>query len=207
MSYDPTIDFLGLERQLASGIALARMPGLDYVLAALARAGLIRLSVGQTAPIVNQPAMAWFKPSLPSWVAEGTLFLWDSITGQYELATPALWSAFLAGSSGSSGYVFQSAPSSLNITIVGTSLLAVQRVAPATTAIVLPNLVSQWSTKRALQIVDFSTGVLNHAITLTTPDGTTIMQRTSWQLRSTADQLTGITLQPSPELNSWVITP
>ena len=92
MAYDPGTDFLGLLRQ-ESGVELERMPGLDYVVAALSRTGLINLYVGQTAPVSNQTTTAWFKPAVPSWTAEGQLFLWDASVGDYVLATPALWTA------------------------------------------------------------------------------------------------------------------
>lgn len=98
MSYTPATDFLGLLRQTSGGVRTERMPGLDYIVVALARAGLITLAVAQTAPIVNQASTAWFKPGVPSWTAEGVLFLWNAVTAQYELATPALWSALLATS-------------------------------------------------------------------------------------------------------------
>lgn len=204
MSYDPNVDFLGLLRQTVSGVSEARMPGLDFVVAALSRTGLFRLSVGQTAPTVNQPSTAWFKPASPSYTAEGMLFLWDGATGQYEVATAALWIALL---SGGSSYAFQSAASATNIITDGTSLLAVQRAAPTATSLILPNLINQFHTGRRLQIVDFSTSITKHVITLTTIDGSTIMQLPSWQLLSTSVQLAGVMLQPSPDLNSWVIAP
>lgn len=204
MSYTPTTDFVALLRNSSLGEHVLSIPGLDFTVSALARAGLIRLSVGQTAPLVNQSTTAWLKPSLPSWAAEGILYLWDAATAAYEPATTALWINLL---SGGSTYSFQSATAVTNLVTAGTSLLAVQRVAPATTSLMLPNLAAQWNTGRKLQIIDFSTGVVAHAIALTTPDGSTIMQRAAWQLLSTADQLAGITLQPSPELNSWVIAP
>lgn len=94
MSYAPTTDFLALLRQTSGGVRTERMPGLDYVVAALARTGMIALAVGQTAPIVNQSTTAWFKSAIPSWSAEGALYLWNATTIQYELATPALWSSF-----------------------------------------------------------------------------------------------------------------
>lgn len=94
MSYAPTTDFLALLRLTAGGVRTERMPGLDYVVQALARAGMITLSVSQTAPIASQVTTAWFRPAVPSWNAEGTLFLWNAVTAQYELATPALWAAF-----------------------------------------------------------------------------------------------------------------
>lgn len=204
MAYAPNTDFLALLRQTSGGVGFAEMPGLDFVVAALARAGLISLSVGQTAPTANQSTTAWFKPALPSWTAEGVLFLWNAGTGAYALATPALWLALL---SGSVGYAFQSATAVANSIKAGTSLLAIQRAAPSATALTLPSIAVQWATGRKLQIVDFSTIVAAHIITLTTPDGATIMQKASWQLLSTPDQLAGVMLQPSPDLNSWIIAP
>lgn len=203
MAYEPTTDFLALLRQTAAGVEPSRMPGLDYVVAALARAGLFKLSVGQTAPTVNQANTVWLRPSLPSWVAEGTVFLWNPATSAYEPATPALWGAVLA----TGGYSFQSVAAPSSAVIAGTSILAIQRTAPAETALLLPNLAAQWLTGRPLKIVDYSNSVANHVVTLTTPDGSAIMQQTSWQLLSTAAQLAGATLHPCPDLNGWIIAP
>lgn len=203
MSYNPTTDFLALLRQASGGVAFVDMPGLDFTVAALARAGLINLSIGQTPPLVNQPTTAWFKPALPSWTAEGQLFLWNAATTSYAPATPALWAAALSPT----GYAFQSVAGGTGIVQAGTSLLAIQRAAPANTTITLPGLGAQLASGRKLQIVDFSGGVVNHVITLATPDGATIMRAATWQLLSTADQLAGVMLQPSPELNSWIIAP
>jgi hypothetical protein len=205
MSYNPATDFLGLLRTTSGGVRSEQMPGLDYVVAALARAGLISLVVGQTAPTTNQATTAWFKPLLPSWTGEGTLFLWNAGASAYQAATPALWAALLVPLV--SGYSFQSIPGSVGVVSPGVSLCAIQRAGPTATAITLPSLAGQFATGRKLQIVDFSTGVTAHTITLTTPDGATIMQQGAWQLVSNAAQLSGIMLQPSPDLNSWVIAP
>lgn len=96
MSYTPSRDFTALLRQTDNGARLESMPGLDYVVAALARAGMFLLSIGQTAPTVDQAITAWFKPAVPSWAAEGALFLWNPLTSEYEFATPELWSILLA---------------------------------------------------------------------------------------------------------------
>lgn len=205
MSYNPLSDFLALLRSTSGGEELSRMPGLDYVVAALSRAGILNVSIGQTAPAVNQPTTAWFKPAVPTWTAEGVLFLWDAVSGTYKVANPLLWAAF--SSSGGPGYAFQSATNTSNIINVGVSLLAVQRTSPTATSLLLPNLINQWQSGRRLQIVDFSTGVANHVITIATPDSSTIMQGANWTLLSTADQLAGIMLQPSPDLNAWIIAP
>lgn len=208
MAYSPVTDFLALLRQTSGGVRTERMPGLDYVVAALARAGLFQLSVGQTPPTTNQASTVWLQPSLPSWVAEGTVFLFNSSTGAYAPATPALWSALLgvtSGGGGGTGYVFQNAPSPTNIIASGTSLVAVQRAAPAATTLTLPTLLSQAG--KQIQIVDWSTGVTNHAVTINPVGGATIMQGASWTLLSDAVQLSGVTLQPSIDLNGWVIAP
>lgn len=201
MAYNSLTDFLALLRQTSGGVSTERMPGLDYVVAALARAGLFQLSVGQTAPTTNQQSTVWLQPSVPSWVAEGTVWLWNAATGAYAPATPALWNALLAPS----GYSFQSVAGAAGAILSGTSILAIQRAAPAATALVLPNLAAQWLTGRPLKIVDWSTAVANHTITLTTPDGSTIMQQASWKLLSSAVQLAGVTLNPSPDLNGWIV--
>lgn len=97
MSYSPATDFLALLRQVSNGgVRTERMPGLDYFVAVMARAGLFAVEVGQTAPIINQSNTVWFRPKVPSWAAEGDIFLFDTGTAQYELASPALWSILLA---------------------------------------------------------------------------------------------------------------
>lgn len=205
MSYDPTTDFIGLLRLVGSGVRSERMPGLDYVVAALNRLGFINLYVGPTAPTANQASTVWLQPASPSWAAEGTVWLWNATVNAYQVATPALWSILLNGSV--LGYSFQSLPNANNVIGNAVSLAAVQRAAPAATSVVLPNLALYHATGLKLQVIDFSTGVVNHIITLTTPDGSTIMQRTSWELGSNTAQLSGITLTPSPELSSWIIAP
>lgn len=99
MSYDPTRDFLSLLRQTSGGVRTERMPGLDYVVVAMARAGLILLVVGQSPPASDRVHTAWFKPAVPSWIGEGVLYLWNASSGQYEVASPGLWRALLGSSS------------------------------------------------------------------------------------------------------------
>jgi len=203
MSYNPATDFMGLLRLVGSGVRSERMPGLDYIVAALARAGMFALSVGQVAPTANQSSTFWFKPAIPSWSAEGTLYIWNPITGAYQAATPALWQAFLSPS----GSVFQSLAVANNTINPGVSLAAVQRAAPANTAVLLPTIAAQFLTQKDIVLTDFSTGVVNHTILLSTPDGATIMQQAGWNLQSTADYLARVRLRPSPDLNSWVLIP
>lgn len=114
------------------------MPGLDYVVEALARAGMIALSVSQTAPTVNQAATAWFMPAIPSFSAEGTLFLFNVALGAYQPATPALWAAFF--SAGASGVV-QDVTTAGPVTVqTNASVVRVQNVGAAVALIMPPSV-------------------------------------------------------------------
>lgn len=96
MAYNPITDFLGLVRLTSGGARVARIPGLDYVVQVMARMGMFTLVVGQIAPTTNQASTAWFQPALQSWLREGQLFLWNSVTAQYEPASTVLWAMLLA---------------------------------------------------------------------------------------------------------------
>lgn len=95
MAYNPVTDFMALLRQTSAGARMARVPGLDYVLAAMARAGMFSLTVGQVEPTTNQGTTVWLRPVAQSSAAESTVFLWNAATAEYEAATPALWAALL----------------------------------------------------------------------------------------------------------------
>lgn len=202
MSYAPTTDFLALLRRTDGGVALARVPGLDFVVSAMARASVFRLWVGQDAPNVNQSTTVWLRPALPSWTAEGVVFLYDGDAGTYRAATPDLWAQLLTSQA---DYVFQSVSIASAEVKASTTLLAVQRTTPVVTALLLPAIIGRHA--RPLRIADWSAGVSEHAIALSTPDGSTIMRRATWVLNSTLDQLAGVTLHPSIDLNGWVIAP
>lgn len=101
MTYNPATDFLALWRNIAGAVSKVEMPGLDYVVAALARAGLITLSVSATAPTVSQQTTAWLHTAVPSNSAEGVLNLWNGAA--YVPATPALFLDLLQASAGQNG--------------------------------------------------------------------------------------------------------
>lgn len=103
MPYDPATDFVGLWRNNGSDVSKLEMPGLDYVVAALARAGLITLSVSATAPVANQDVTAWLQAAVPSTSAEGVMHLWSPDIAAYVLATPALLLRMLQAAAGQSG--------------------------------------------------------------------------------------------------------
>lgn len=90
MVYNPATDFLALWRNSGGQASKVEMPGLDYVVAAMSRAGLITLAVSAIAPVVSQSTTAWLQAATPSNSAEGVMRLWDSVAATYVAATPAL---------------------------------------------------------------------------------------------------------------------
>lgn len=103
MTYSPVTDFLGLWRNNAGQVTKLEMPGLDFMVAALARAGFITLSVSATAPVVSQSTTAWLQAAVPSYSAEGDMFLWDAGTSAYVAATPALFFKMLQAAAEQNG--------------------------------------------------------------------------------------------------------
>lgn len=204
MSYTPITDFLSLLRSTGAGQRTLSMPGLDYVVSAMARAGMFAVYVGQTPPLSRQSTTVWVRPSVPSWVAEADVFLWSLAAHAYQPATPALWRTFFSGGA-TTPYVFQAVSGATDTVDAGTTLLAVERAAPASTLLTLPSLIDQGL--QSIKIIDWSTGVTDHHIFVSTPDGATIMKQNTWELVSTVSQLSGVTLYPSSDLNAWVIAP
>jgi len=207
MSYAATSDFIALLRRTTNGARFLEMPGLDFVLAAFARASAFQVWVGQTPPTTGQPTTLWLKPAANnSWAQESTVYIFNAATAQYELATPQLWAALITNNAGST-YVFQKINATNQIVGNLVTLAAVQRVAPALTAIQLPSVGVRAG--RVLRISDWSTNVVGHQIQIVPALGETIMQRTSVQggfsIFSTADQLAGVTLAPSVDLAGWAI--
>lgn len=200
MSYEPTTDFLALLRQSGLNVELARMPGLDFVLSAMARIGMIRLWSGQEAPTSNQAATVWILPALPSWTAEGTVFLYNSGTGQYEPATPALWSALLTTISSE---IYQTVTTGAGVINGGTTLLAIKRSAPTVTTLQLPAIADRVG--GLLRVVDWSTSIVEHGISFTTPDGASIMRQSGFAAWSTPDQRAALSFYPSVDLNGWIV--
>lgn len=96
MGYNPLTDFLGLSRLTGGGVRAERMPGLDYVVAALARLKIFSVWVGSAPPVSNFPTTVWVLPASPSWTNEASVFLYNTVTAEYEVATPALWAALFA---------------------------------------------------------------------------------------------------------------
>jgi hypothetical protein len=88
---------------------------------------------------------------------------------------------------------------------VGENAAAIQRAAPAATAITLPAVAPQDGIP--ISILDWSTSVTEHAITITPNGSETIMGKPSITIYSTPDQLAGITLYPSTSLAGWYIAP
>jgi hypothetical protein len=92
MSYASSTDFLALLRQTGNGVRFERMPGLDWAIEALARAGMFLLWVHPTdAPIADQASTLWFRPVVPTWQAEGSVYLWNADASEFQPATLPLW--------------------------------------------------------------------------------------------------------------------
>jgi len=88
---------------------------------------------------------------------------------------------------------------------VGENAVAIQRAAPTATAITLPAVTPQDGIP--ISVFDWSTSVVEHAITIT-PDGTEkIMGQSSYTIVSTPSQMAGVTLYPSTTLAGWYIAP
>lgn len=119
MSFNPVTDFLGLWRNVAGQVSKMEMPGLDYVVQALARAGFITLSVSATAPVANQPTTAWLQTAVPSYSAEGVLFLWEPVAATYVPATAALFFEMLQAATGQNGVSWWAAAGGPPINTVG----------------------------------------------------------------------------------------
>jgi len=103
MAYNPVTDFLALWRNNAGVVTKTQMPGLDFVVSALARAGFITLAVSATPPVVNQSTTAWLQAAVPSHSGEGVMWLWDAAATAYVAATPALLFKMLEAAAGDSG--------------------------------------------------------------------------------------------------------
>ncbi len=101
--FNPVTDFLGLWRSTGPNVVKLEIPGLDYVIEALARAGIVTVTVSATAPVANQSTTAWLKAAVPSYSAEGVFYLWDKISTQYLPATSALFLQLLEASAGENG--------------------------------------------------------------------------------------------------------
>src|SRR4051812_39658101 len=103
MVYNAATDFLGLWRASGGNVSKMEMPGLDFVISALSRAGVITVSVSATAPVVNQSITAWLRAAVPRYSAEGAFFLGEKVTTNYLAETPALFLHFWEATAGEKG--------------------------------------------------------------------------------------------------------
>jgi hypothetical protein len=82
-----------------------------------------------------------------------------------------------------------------------TTVVAIERAAPFTTALALPSGLDG----QRITIVDWSTSVTSHTVTIT-PDGDqTIMLAASWEFLSDATRLGAVTLHFNEELDGWYV--
>ena len=166
-----------------TGIDVAKQNGNFY----------IDLAFGDFAPPV---------PGIPDPDNQNVL-LWNKLSGLYTL-TPI---AFLGGGGGTGGNpaepIIITNPSA--VIAGGVSAVAIRKTAPTTTALTLPSVFVQGGVP--INIVDWSSSVTNHDITITPSGSETIMQVGTWQMFSSAASLGSIRLYPSTALNGWYIAP
>lgn len=105
----------------------------------------------------------------------------------------------------------QSVTAGSGVILTNTANLVVNRVAPATTNLTLPEAVSR--NGKPLRIIDYSQSVINHTITLTPYQvSQKIMRQSSWSMYSNSASLVSMTLvpivDPDDALNYvWIIAP
>lgn len=102
--------------------------------------------------------------------------------------------------------VLQTVTSASDTISASTSLLAIQRNAPSTTALALPSVLDVIDGHR-ISILDWSTAVTDHVITLTPAGSETVMKAATWPMYSNAAQLSSLTLRANRTLNGWYIAP
>ena len=83
--------------------------------------------------------------------------------------------------------------------------LAITGSALAATAVTLPTVASRDGLP--LHIVDWSSSITDHAITITPNGAETIMRAATWVIYSNASQNASVTLYPSTTLSGWYIAP
>lgn len=83
--------------------------------------------------------------------------------------------------------------------------IAIERSAPTATAGTLPTVASR--NGRPVSVVDWSTSISSHIITLTPNGAETIMRESTWTLASNGTDRASVTLWPSTTLNGWYIKP
>lgn len=168
MAYNPATDFLGLLRSTGGGVRSARMPGLDFIIEGLIRAGLVSVFVGQSPPIVNQSTTVWFQPAVPSFNGEGRVNLFNASLGVYQPATPALWALLLRPANLSPVTKILTAAGPYAALPTDEVLIVKQAVGAAFTVNV------DWSQRaRPLRVVDGKGDASAHPITITPAAGQT----------------------------------
>ena len=170
MSYNPATDFPGMLRLIGSSLRSERVPGLNFVIDALARANIFNISIGQTAPTVNQATTMWFQPAIPSWIAEGTVWLWNSVAGVYQVATPALWAAFLLSNAQAAPARTITASGAFVMSTGDQSILLNRTLAVAASSTTLP---AGSAVGQIYNIEDYAGNFNAHPVTINYPAGQT----------------------------------
>lgn len=92
----------------------------------------------------------------------------------------------------------------INVT-AGTAALAVTGTGLTTTSVNLPTVAAQDGVP--IRIIDWSTSITEHAITITPNGAETIMNAADWTIYSNSSQAASLSLYPSTTLSGWYIAP
>lgn len=103
MSYNPATDFVAIIRNPGTSPQAGSLPGLDFAIDALARAGAINVQIGGPAPTSNQLTTAWFVLQANSYGGEGTFMLWNAASQTYVGATPGLFALLVEATGKTAG--------------------------------------------------------------------------------------------------------
>lgn len=87
----------------------------------------------------------------------------------------------------------------------GDSVIAVVRAAPTATSISFPDINDP--NIAPIRVFDWSSSVVDHAITIDPFSTQTVMRAPTWSIYSNAAQLGSATFYPSTTLNGWYIAP
>lgn len=125
-------------------------------------------------------------------------------------SSPFLWRYLMGSSTGAayvSGMLREPRVTALASDTVGSTdvTIAIVKAAPTATGIQLPTVASRNGIP--VRIVDWSTAVVEHTITITPAGAETIMRQATWPIVSNTVSLASITLYPSTTLGGWMVLP
>jgi len=88
-------DFILTIRRSLTNPTLGSAPFVDSILDTLLTAGILNVSISETAPTSNQANTIWLQPLASSWTGNGMVYMWNAASSAYVVATPALFAAYV----------------------------------------------------------------------------------------------------------------